>query len=34
MNDDERYIYNEKKRLYYRKEAINVLQQILPMKKV
>jgi hypothetical protein len=34
MNDDERVTYNEKKRLYYRQEAINVLKTILPLNKV
>jgi hypothetical protein len=34
MNDDERASYSQKKGLYYRQEALNVLKTILPMKKV
>jgi hypothetical protein len=34
MNDDERASYAERKRLYYRQEALNVLKTILPLKKV
>jgi len=34
MNEDEKTFYNEKKRIHYRQECINVLKSILPLKKI